>query len=284
VETFQDRYPIDSTTAQKKLNRISVIRDLLEDPFLKNSDDSQIGQLQQAASTEHPIPLNKVPGFIIDPFTSKTGEIGTLVIIHPSVGLADGRNSMLFADDVGEITIPGGQTFYAGSTSIVASDMLRLMIEETPIMVTLTILFIIIFKLIVLRKIKWMIFALLPLTASFLWMFGFLEIFGWKLNFYNLVVLPTVLGIGDDSGIHLVHRYLEEGKGSIHKVLTSTGEHITISALTTMLGFGGLLFSIHPGMRSIGEMAVLGIGLTLFAALFLLPAILTVFEYKSKKG
>jgi predicted RND superfamily exporter protein len=45
-----------------------------------------------------------------------------------------------------------------------------------------------------------------------------------------------------------------------------------------MLGFGGLLFSVHPGMRSIGEIAVLGIALTLFAALFLLPALLHLIE------
>ena len=284
VETFQERFPDDSEATRIKLSRISDIRDLLDDPFLKSSEDTQIRRLRDAASTTTAIPLERVPDFIKDPFTSKTGEIGNLVIIYPSVGLADGRNSMLFADDVGEVTTPEGKTFYAGSTSIVASDMLRLMVEETPIMIGLTIIFIIIFKLIVLRGFKWMILALLPLTASFLWMFGFMELFGWKLNFYNLVVLPTVLGIGDDSGIHLVHRYLEEGKGSIGRVLRSTGEHITMSACTTMLGFGGLLFSIHPGMRSIGEIALLGIGLTLFAALFLLPALLKVMEYYQNKS
>ena len=157
--------------------------------------------------------------------------------------------------------------------------MLRLMIEETPIMIGLTIIFIIAFKLIVLRGIKWAALALLPLTISFVWLFGIMEIVGWKLNFYNLVVLPTILGIGDDSGIHLVHRYLEEGKGSISRVLRSTGEHITMSACTTILGFGGLLFSIHPGMRSIGEVAVLGIALTLLAALFVLPALLKLLEW-----
>lgn len=283
VETFQDRFPLDDNTARKKLGRIAEIRNLLADPFLEGSDDPQIERLQDAASVQRPIPLGEVPDFIKAPFTSKSGEVGNLVIIHPSVGLSDGRNSMLFADDVGEVTTPDGETFYAGSTSIVASDMLRLMIEETPIMVGLSILFIIIFKLIVLRGFKWMLFALLPLTVSFLWMFGFMEIIGWKLNFYNLVVLPTVLGIGDDSGIHIVHRYLEEGKGSIGRVLKSTGEHITMSAFTTMFGFGGLLFSIHPGMRSIGEIAVLGIGLTLFAALFLLPALLKVMEWQQAK-
>jgi hypothetical protein len=71
-------------------------------------------------------------------------------------------------------------------------------------------------------------------------MFGWMGLFGLKLNFYNMVILPTVLGIGDDSSIHITHRYLEEGRGSIPKVLRSTGEHIAASALTTMVGFGGL--------------------------------------------
>lgn len=283
VETFQDRFPSSDSIAQRKLSRINKIRALLNDPFLESSEEDQIIQLREASSTKNQIPLKQVPDFIKDPFTSKTGEVGNLVIIHPSVGLSDGRNSMQFADDVGKVTIPGGKTFYAGSTSIVASDMLRLMIEETPTMVVLTIIFIIIFKLLVLRGVKWMFLALLPLSASFFWMFGFMVLFGWKLNFYNLVVLPTVLGIGDDSGIHIVHRYLEEGNGSISKVLKSTGEHITVSALTTMLGFGGLLFSIHPGMQSIGKMAVLGIALTLFAALLLLPALLKIMEIHQKR-
>lgn len=129
-----------------------------------------------------------------------------------------------------------------------------------------------------------MLLALLPLVLSFLWLFGLMDAFGWKLNFYNLVVLPTILGIGDDSGIHIVHRYLEEGKGSVRRVMHSTGEHISVSILTTMLGFGGLLFSIHPGIRSIGETAVLGIGLSMLAALFLLPSLLRLLEKQKKKN
>ncbi len=280
VETFQDRYPISKEQAVTKLRQITDIRELLEDPFFTNSEQASknLEKLKTAAGTQTPIPLNKVPEFLKAPFTSSSGIVGNLVIIHPSVGLADGRNSMAFADDVGEITLSDGTTYFAGSTSIIASDMLQLMINETPLLIVLTLVFIIIFKVIILRSLKWMLLALLPLAASFIWLFGIMEIFGWKLNFYNLVVLPTILGIGDDSGIHFVHRYLEEGKGSITRVLHSTGEHITVSAFTTMLGFGGLLFSIHPGMRSIGEVAILGISLALFAAMFVLPALLKLIE------
>lgn len=278
IETFQDRFPMERSEALKKLDRIEHIRTLLSDPFLKNQDDNQLDKLRKAASTKKVITLKEVPDFLKKPFTSKDGEIGNLVIIYPSVGLSDGRNSMNFADDIGRVTLPGGKVYYAGSTSIVASDMLKLMIEETPVMVTLTIIIIILFKLVILHRVKWVLLALFPLGASFLWMFGLMPDLGWKLNFYNLVVLPTVLGIGDDSGIHIVHRYLEEGKGSIGKVLKSTGEHISVSAMTTVLGFSGLLFSIHPGMRSIGELAILGIVLSLLASLFVLPALIHLLE------
>jgi len=278
VETFQDRYPMTDSSTILKLNRINDIRELLNDPFLSGQGDDQLERLRRAASTREKIPLPQVPDFIKSPFTSKSGEVGNMAIIYPSVGLADGRNSMNFSDDVSKISLENGKTYYAGSTSIVASDMLRLMIDEAPKMVLLTVTVIVVFKLLILRRIRWMLLALVPLVASFVWMFGLMEAFGWKLNFYNLVVLPTVLGIGDDSGIHMVHRYLEEGRGSVHKVLRSTGEHITVSSLTTTVGFGGLLFSIHPGMASIGELAILGILLTLGAALFLVPAIINLWE------
>jgi hypothetical protein len=45
-----------------------------------------------------------------------------------------------------------------------------------------------------------------------------------------------------------------------------------------MVGFGGLLLSMYPGLRSIGELAVLGIALTLVAALVVLPALLQWLE------
>jgi hypothetical protein len=278
VESLQDRFPLDTAAQQDKLEQIAAIRTLLDDPFLQGESSDELQRLRQAASVRTPPSLDEVPDFLKDRFTTKTGEVGNLVMIYPSVGLSDGRMSMQFADDVGTVRTADGDVYHAASTSIVAADMLRLMVDEAPLMVGLTILFIVVFKVIILHRVRWVLLALLPLVASFLWMFGLMTVLGLKLNFYNLVVLPTVLGIGDDSGIHIVHRYLEEGRGSIRRVLRSTGEHIAMSACTTMVGFGGLLLSVYPGLRSIGELAVLGIALTLVAALVVLPALLQWLE------
>ena len=284
VESFQSRFPLTPEAQQTKLARLAAIRVLLDDPFLSASVSDDLQRLRRAASTTEPLPLNALPGFVKDPFTAKDGTLGRLLIIYPSVGLSDGRQSMAFSEDVGTITTARGEVYHAGSTSLVAADMLRLMQKEAPLIVALTVFLIGMLKLILLRPVRYALLALLPLMAGFLCTFGLMVLFDVRLNFYNLVVLPAILGIGDDAGMHIVHRYIEEGTGSIRRVLRSTGEHITICVLTTMVGFAGLLLSFYPGMRSIGVLAVLGIGMTLLAALVFLPALLQVLEDKQFIG
>ena len=163
---------------------------------------------------------------------------------------------------------------------LVAASMLDLMRTESPYMVAATFIFIYFFMLFSFRSFRWSIIAMLPLLVGLLWLFGIMMIFGLQFNFYNLVVLPAILGIGEDSGVHLAHRYREEGKRSMWQVLSSTGQHITMGSITTMLGFAGLLFTSHPGLQSIGIMAVLGIGMTLLTSVTFLPALIQWLEDK----
>jgi hypothetical protein len=274
VQTFQERFPLRDSTKQAKLERIADVRALLSSKYLQNETSEDIQRLRRAAQTQEPITIEQVPAYLRKRFTTKSGEIGTFVMIYPSVGLSDGRQSIAFSEDVGTIRTADGEVYHAGSTSLVAADMLKLMRSEAPWMVAGTFLIVALLMLINFGSIRWAALALVPLVVGVLWMLLILELVALELNFYNLVVLPAVLGIGNDAGVHLVHRYREEGLGSIRQVLRSTGEHVTMGSLTTMIGFGGLLLSFHPGLRSIGQLAVVGIGMTLLAALLFLPALI----------
>ena len=278
VESLQERLPTRAEGIESKLARLGDLRAVLDDPFLAADTTGQVARLRRAASARTGIPLDSVPEFLTRPFTSKTGEIGNFVIVFPSGSLADGRRSLRFAELVGEVRTDEGEVFYAASTQLVAADMLRLMQEESPRMVAITFALVFVFMWLTFRSLKWTLVALAPLTVGILWMLGTMVIAGVTLTFYNLVVLPTVLGIGNDGGVHVAHRYREEGKGSIRRVLRSTGEHVTMGALTNLIGFGGLLLSSHPGLRSIGLLAVVGIGATMAATLVFFPALLQVLE------
>lgn len=278
VESLQQRFPSDSDAQDARLEQIAYVRELLDDPFLTAEPNADLDRLRMAAGTTDPVELEDIPEALRAQYTTKTGEIGNFVMVYPSVGLSDGRNSIAFSDDVGRVETADGDVFYAGSTSLVAADMLRLMMSEAPWMVLGTFLIVVLLMVLNFRSLKWAMLAIIPLVVGLLWMILGMEILGLKLNFYNLVVLPAILGIGNDAGVHIVHRYREEGPGSLRYILKSTGEHVFMSSLTTMIGFGGLLLSFHPGLKSIGQLAVLGIGTTVLAALVFLPALLQWLE------
>lgn len=280
IESLPERFPETEAEIDNRLALIGEVRELLNDPFLLNNDTEIVKKLRKASSKTKPLPVDSLPEFIKDRFVSKDGSIGNFVIIYPSQGLSDGRNSIAFKNDVGTIVTEEGDTFYAASTSIVAANMLDLMIKESPYMVSATFIIIFIIMYIAFKSMRWTLIALIPLIVGLIWTFGIMMIFDIPFNFYNLVVLPAILGIGEDNGVHIASRYIEEGKNSMWTVLASTGQHISMGSFTTMLGFAGLLFTNHPGLRSIGLLAVIGIGMTLFTAVVFLPALVQYLENK----
>jgi predicted RND superfamily exporter protein len=115
--------------------------------------------------------------------------------------------------------------------------------------------------------------ALLPLFVGMVWMLGGMALIGLRLNFFNIFVLTMIIGIGVDYGIHLLHRWYESG-GDPHAV-SETAKAIAVAALTTMVGFGSLVLSHYPGLRSVGGAAILGALSTAVLSITLLPALLS---------
>ncbi|PWN06888.1 efflux RND transporter permease subunit [Rhodohalobacter mucosus] len=278
VEALQERFPPNNEMAQEKLGYIAEIRELLQNDFIRDQQDENLDILRRGSQTKEPLDENRIPDYLKNRFMTREGEIGRFVIIYPKSGLSDGLKSIAFKEEVGEVVLDNGREYHAASTSIVAATMLDLMRTESPYMVTATFIIVFLFIWISFGHIRWTMIALIPLIVGLLWLFGIQLLFGLKFNFYNLVVLPAILGIGCDNGVHLAHRYRDEGRKSMWNVLSSTGQHISIGSFTTMMGFAGLLFTSHPGLQSIGIMATIGIGMTLLSALTFLPAMVQFLE------
>jgi hopanoid biosynthesis associated membrane protein HpnM len=95
-------------------------------------------------------------------------------------------------------------------------------------------------------------------------------------NYANIIVLPLILGIGVDSGIHLVRRYRMGPRGARNLLSTSTASAVLFSALTTGASFATLALSHHLGISSLAQLLTIGVGLMLAANLTVLPSILTL--------
>lgn len=91
-------------------------------------------------------------------------------------------------------------------------------------------------------------------------------------NFANIIALPLLMGMGVDSGIHIMHR-LKSGMSCNKEILqSSTARGVFFSSLTTMCSFSSLAFTSHVGTASMGLLLAVGIFFTLVCTLIVLPA------------
>lgn len=118
------------------------------------------------------------------------------------------------------------------------------------------------------------LFSLLPVALALIWTLGLMGMMGMDLNFMNLVVFTMVVGVGVDYGVHILHRYSENGMTQFETGLVQVSKGVGLAALTTLVAFGSLILSGYPGLQSMGTVALMGIGFSALTALTLLPVLL----------
>ena len=103
-----------------------------------------------------------------------------------------------------------------------------------------------------------------------------------RLYFYRPgeAIASGEIGIGD--GVHIVHRWREEGRGRMRVIFASTGKAILLTSLTTMLGFGSLVFSIWRGFGHLGGALFLGVGACFLTTVVFLAALIGASERRRR--
>ena len=114
--------------------------------------------------------------------------------------------------------------------------------------------------------------AMVPLAVGMVWTLGIMGALGLEVNLMNIFVMTMIIGIGVDYGVHLLHRWRESGGDA--EAVAETAKAIGVAALTTVVGFGSLVLSHFPGLRSVGAAAILGALSTATLAITLLPVLL----------
>jgi uncharacterized membrane protein YdfJ with MMPL/SSD domain len=150
----------------------------------------------------------------------------------------------------------------------------ELIVDEYIKAAGLAVMAILIILLIDFRSLADAVCSMIPVLIGFVGVFGLMGLGGFPLNFANIIVMPLIFGIGVDAGVHVVHRWRAEPYGRPAGLSGGTGRGITLTMLTTMIGFGCMILAEHRGIRSLGFVMLAGLGVTLLACYIVLPAIL----------
>ncbi len=216
--------------------------------------------------------LDDLPDWTRKRFTDTEGKLGHFVLLYAHGNKADALVVKDIIDQLGQFTIDG-KTFHSTASYYILWDAYDIVLREGPIAVLLAlalVLGILILDLAVFRDIANAFLSIVIGLAAYL---GFMGITGSQINMFNMIILPTVLGMGVDTAIHLLHRFREVGKAGIPEAANTTGAAAFLSAATTAVGFGSLAFATNPGLAGLGNLAPVGILLCYLSSLLLCVAL-----------
>jgi predicted RND superfamily exporter protein len=220
--------------------------------------------------------IEEIPEVIRKSLQSKDGSRKFLITIHPTVQRRDGRNAMSFTEELYGLNIPAGVIGPVGETAVFA-EILWVVTGEGWWLTLFTILGVFLLIWINRKSLKDTLWILLPLMAAVVLSLGVMVAFGHSLNFFNLVVIPALFGMGVDGGVHYFRRWIEK-EGNLISTQQEMFEPLSVATITTMLGYSGMIFANHHGIKSIGTFACIGLSVIWLASLFLLPGLLQWFS------
>ncbi len=281
---FSSIYSLVPKQQPEKLGVLKEIQNLLADDsikLVKGEKKEDLEKFKTELKKPRSFTLEDVPNEIKEVFLGRLDIFGSLLLIYtkPHLELDNGKNAIAFAKEVKEIQTPLG-TFHASSSAIVFSDVIVTMFRDSKTVLLIAAASVFLFVYLDFRNLKKSALVMFSIITGVVWVMGVLYLLRIKMNLYNLVMIPAIMGMSVDNSIHIFHRYRELGKGSLSEVLGTTGISVILASLTNAAGFLGLAFCTHGGLRSMGIVAMTGVLTCLITTLVFLPMILQFLEWR----
>ena len=172
------------------------------------------------------------------------------------------------------------QSGFAFSISDVGNNLVTALSEDFDYILYVCSIVVFFFLCLSFGRLELSIMAFLPLTVGWLWILGIMHLGDIKFNIVNIILATFIFGQGDDYTIFITEGLLYEyayGK----RMLKNYRNSVILSGILMFIGIGTLIFAKHPAMRSLAEVAIIGMATVVLMACYLPPII---FGWLTKKN
>lgn len=213
-----------------------------------------------------PVSLENLPADIRSSFIAPDGAARLKVL--PNADLTDYRELRTFVEAV------AGLAPQATGRPRLEYETGRVVVDAFQLAIGLALVAVCAVLWIVLRSPRHVVLVLAPLLIAGAATLAFSVLAERPLNMASVIVLPLILGLGVDNGIHFVMRWREEGDMAA-VMRSATLRAIVMSGLTTLASFGTLATVGNGAISGMGIMLMVGISAILVSMVGLLPALVS---------
>jgi len=218
-----------------------------------------------------PFTIDDLPHALLAKVRASDGSYG--LFAYPAFDVADMQQGIVFMGETTSYLDDPEQGIFVGEAVVYAAMYMMLLQEAPPVLIMASVLIAVLVYW-QLRSIPWMLLTLVPLALAMWWMLGVMGLVDLRFTLFNMPILPAILGIGVDNGVYLSDQIRQSSTpAELSDALEETGGAILAATATTAVGFAAFMVADSGGVRSIGNLAVLGISLAALTALLVLPTV-----------
>lgn len=171
---------------------------------------------------------------------------------------------------------------FLGGVSMIADDLISFIKNDLKIFGLGVLFFLIVTLSVIFRKMRWIFLPMLCCAFSAISMIGLLGMFDWEVTVISSNFISLQLIITMAITIHLIVRYREllqknpeaENRKLIFDTVSFMMRPCLYAALTTIAGFGSLIFCDILPVITFGWMMIAGITVSLILTFLLFPSVL----------
>ena len=150
-------------------------------------------------------------------------------------------------------------------------SMVELINEDFNIAVWFSALFVLIILLISFRNLITALLSFIPMVLSWFMVQGYMALIGLEFNLINIIISTFIFGVGVDYSIFITEGLLAQARTGSNDILTWHKVAIFFSAAILVIVVASLLFAVHPAIRSIGLITLIGMASTIMISYSLQP-------------
>lgn len=211
--------------------------------------------------TQRPEVLQEAFGELTDSYITRSGDTYYVATVLKA---AEGQKAALLEELAAEpdLVIYDQQLFINRLLDILKEDFNKLSLLSMGVVFLVLLLYF--------GRIELALVTFIPILLGWFWTLGWMGLLGLSFNIFNVIISSFVFGLGLDYSIFLVSGLVDDYKyGAVP--LARYKLSVLMSALTTLGGFGVLVFARHPAIQSIALVSIIGIGSALVITFILTP-------------
>ena len=130
------------------------------------------------------------------------------------------------------------------------------------------------------RSVSYALVTTLPIGLVVSWLYAFMYLTGYSLNFVTATIAAVSIGVGIDFSIHMTQRFRQEmprhpdAPGALRTAAAGTGAALAGSAASSIVGFAVLGFAPMPLFSTYGIISAVMVLMAGVASLLVLPSLL----------